>query len=533
MIPLRPYQTKLFNEIHEAWGGGARNVCAVSATGSGKSLLAAHVVAAHRGASCVIAHRQELVGQLAMALARCGVEHSIVAPPATVRNIVQMELREVGRSFYNPLAPCRVAGVNTLVRVDPSTAWLKQTTLWVQDECHHITVGSTWHRAAELLPNAKGLGVTATPLRSDGKGLGRHADGVFDALVCGPSMRSLIEAGYLTDYDIYCPPMTVDLSQVGISASGDYSPGPLSQAMRKSSITGDVVGHYLKVASGKLGVTFAVDIEAATEITEAYRSRGVPAELVTGKTPDLLRSQILRRLRNREVLQLVNVDLFGEGFDLPAIEAVSFARPTLSYGLYVQQFGRGLRPLPGKGRAIIIDHVGNVLRHALPDRPRVWSLDRREKRAAAPSDAIPLRACPQCTKVYERTEVQCPYCGHVPVPAGRSRPEEVDGDLHMLTPEVLAAMRTVVAKVDGAPAIPYGAAPEVVGAVRKRHAARQEAQAALRHAMAVWGGASDRVGRERQAQKEFYLRFGVDVLGAQALGAREAAELGERVQSDR
>ena len=164
-----------------------------------------------------------------------------------------------------------------------------------------------------------------------------------------------------------------------------------------------MVDHYLRIAKGKLGVTFAVDVEAAGDIATAFKKAGVPAEIVTAKTPDTLRASILRRFRNRELLQLVNVDLFGEGFDLPAIEVVSMARPTQSFSLFAQQFGRALRPMDGKEHAIIIDHVGNVHRHGLPDAPRDWSLDRRERRSSKNVDiVIPTRTCPECAGAYER-----------------------------------------------------------------------------------------------------------------------------------
>ena len=178
-----------------------------------------------------------------------------------------------------------------------------------------------------MFPNARGLGVTATPLRADGKGLGRHADGLMDAMVVGPSMRDLVLRGYLTDYRIFAPPNDIDLSAVPTSAGGDFSPVPLRAAVHQSTkIVGDVVQHYLRIARGKLGVTFAVDIEAAEEIAIAYRTAGVTAEVVTSKTPEIVRAQVLRRFRNREVLQLVNVDLFGEGFDLGKTDVGEFTR---------------------------------------------------------------------------------------------------------------------------------------------------------------------------------------------------------------
>src|SRR6185437_8496431 len=165
-----------------------------------------------------------------------------------------------------------------------------------------------------------------------------------DTLLVGPSMRDLIKREYLTDYRIFAPPSDLDLSNVNISASGDYSPEPLRTAVHKSKITGDIVAHYLKIASGKQGVTFAVDIKSAADIAAEFRLYGVNAEVISSKTPPLVRQQLMRKFRNRELMQLVNVDILGEGVDVPAIEVISMGRPTHSYCTFAQQFGRSLRP---------------------------------------------------------------------------------------------------------------------------------------------------------------------------------------------
>jgi len=528
---LRPYQAELKDATYQAWAGGARNVLAVLPTGGGKTVLFASVLGEHRGPTVAIAHRQELVGQIALALARERIRHKVIAPDAVIRNIVAVQMIELGASYYDPGAPCAVAGVDTLIRrkEDP---WTRSVGMWVIDEGHHVLRANKWGKAAELFPNARGLLVTATPVRADGKGLGRHADGLVDTMVEGPQMRWLIDHGFLTDYRVFAPLSDVDLHNVAVSnATGDYNAAQVRAAVHKSHIVGDVVAHYLRIAPGQRGVTFAVDVEAAAEQCAAFNAAGVPAELVTAETPDAIRVRAVGRLRSGELKQLVNVDLFGEGFDLPAIEVVSMARPTASYSLFAQQFGRALRIMEGKDRAIILDHVGNVIRHGLPDRPRVWSLDARERRGSSTGPAaIPVRACPQCTGVYERVLLACPYCGHAPEPVGRSSPEQVDGDLPELSPEVLAAMRGEVERIDGAPVIPRHLEGPAARAVFNRPLERQQAQAALREAIALWGGWRTAAGESvREAQKRFYLEYGVDVLTAQALGAREAEELRGRL----
>lgn len=518
------------------WTAGARNVLAVLPTGGGKTVCFAYCIANHPGAAVAVAHRAELVSQMSLALAREGVRHRVIGPAALGRACAALHMAELERMFVDPNARNAVAGVDTLVRMDPSDPWFQQVTLGVQDEAHHVLVGNKWGDACGLFPNARWLGVTATPVRADGKGLGRHADGLMDAMVVGPTMRELIERGYLTDYRIFAPPSDIDLSQVTTSASGDYSPPKLKAARRESHITGDVVQHYLRIAPGKLGITFDTDIESATETAAAFCAAGVPAAVVSSQSHDEFRRATLRKFRDREVLQLVNVDLFGEGFDLPAIEVVSMARPTQSYGLYCQQFGRALRPMEGKDRAIIIDHVGNVLRHGLPDAYREWSLDRRERRSrSAPTDAIPVRTClnPECLSVYERVYSACPFCGFEVVPSSRSAPEYVDGDLFELDPAVLAALRGEKARVDGDARIPHGASPAVAGAIRRTHWERQQGQKPLRDAIALWAGWQNTLGRaDPEVYRRFYFKFGVDILTAQTLGATDAAELTERVNAE-
>lgn len=530
----RDYQQTLIDQTFSFWQAGGRSALIVLPTGGGKTFVFARIASLVQCAVCCIAHRGELVSQISLALAREGVRHRIIGPTALARRCSGAHLEELGRDFVQPSARVAVAGVDTLIGMDPNDAFFGQVGLWIQDEAHHVLQDNKWGKAAAMFPRALGLGVTATPVRADGKGLGLHADGLFEQMIIGPTMRDLISRGYLTDYRIFAPPSDLDLSDVTTAANGDFSQPKLAVARKRSHITGDVVEHYLRIAGGKLGVTFDTDIESAEDTAKAFNAAGVPAAIVHGKTPDALRAQILREFKARRYLQLVNVDLFGEGFDLPAIEVVSMARPTQSYALFAQQFGRSLRPLEGKPHAIIIDHVGNTLRHGLPDAPRAWSLDRRERRSrSAPTDVIPTRACPQCTGVYERIYSACPYCGHAPQPATRSDPVHVDGDLFELDEATLKRMRGEINTIDAAPRYPRDAAPEVMGGIKKRHEARQRAQAELRDAMALWSGWQTHEGRPLAEQyRRFFFRYGIDQATAQTLGAPEAEALLERISDD-
>lgn len=559
MSRLRPFQVDVKNGIYQAWQEGARCVMPVVPTGGGKTVIVGEVINEFDAPTAATAHRQELVGQISTALAREGIRHAVLAPKAVIKSIVAAHVETVGRNFINPNSHVKVAGVDTLIRMSAnSDPWFKAVRLCVQDEGHHVLQTNKWGAAYRMFPGAYGLFPTATPHRADGRGLGSNADGYVDRLVFGPSMRRLIDMGYLTDYRVVCPEPSVDLTNVAVSeATGDFNQDQVRKAVHRSPrLVGDVVREYLKWASGKLGVTFAVDVESATEIARAFNEAGVPAAVVSAKTPDDLRRSILRRFRNRELLQLVNVDLFGEGFDLPAIEVVSMARPTQSYSLYAQQFGRALRLMisdilsaawgtytdaqrlafiaaSSKPKAIIIDHVGNIERHHLPDRPRNWSLDRREKRSRSLlTDAIPLRICPSetCAQPYERTHKCCPYCGYYPEPATRSSIVAVDGDLTELDAATLAMMRGEIIDIDAPISVPTGLDAPAARGYWNHAMDRIRAQKELRHAIGSWAATRASFDDSTNYRTFFHL-FGIDVESAKALRRKDAEELTARIAS--
>lgn len=540
-VTLRPYQQDLVDGVQDAWAGGERNALAVLATGGGKSVCLSHIVAAERGASCVIAHRQELVTQLSTHLGRWGVPHRIIAPRNVVRRIGELHRRDLGKSWIDHGAMASVAGVDTLVsksRAPLLSSWAQQVGLWVIDEAAHVLRSNKWGAAVQMFPNARGLGVTATPCRADGQGLGAHASGVFNRMIIGPDTRNLIGRGSLTDYEVVLPASDIDLSGVAITGSGDYSPKGLRMAAQKSHIVGDVVENYTRFANGSQAVVFATDVETAERMAASYNASGIPAAAVSGTTPDGERARAVGDFRDGKLRVLVNVDLFDEGFDLPAIETVIMARPTWSLAKYLQMIGRGLRPMPGKTHAMIIDHVSNVKRHGLPDAPRVWSLNDREKRSRNKPDpnVVPVTHCEMCMHAYERIHAACPHCGHAPEPAGRSSPEMVDGDLTLLdraTLDTLRAAMTLEAPEDvGARAGHVGGEVAARGAAARQRE-RIASQEQLSETVAVWAGHERAAGRtDSQMHRLFYLRFGMTVLEALAQKRADMDKLRDMVQSD-
>lgn len=526
-MKLRNYQADLKKNIFDAWNT-AQNVLAVMATGGGKSVVIGSVVQDEPEMSVTIAHRQELVSQLSGHLARSSIEHRVIAPKPVVRRCMEEHRREFGRSFVNVGARAAVAGVDTLVsakRVEALRSWIQQVRLVVIDEAAHVLRENKWGKAVSLFPNARGLGVTATPVRADGKGLGSHASGVYDAMCIGPDTARLIREGHLTDYEILLPESDLDVTTVRTTAGGDYSPTGLKAAVQESHLVGDVVETYARYAMGKRNVVFATDVQTAEDMAERFRMFGINAASVTGVTQDAERARRVGAFRDGSVQVLVSVDIFDEGFDLPAIEVVQMARPTQSLGKYLQQIGRGLRRMDGKDKALIIDHVSNVRRHGLPDAPRVWSLDDKEKRKVnvTVEDWVePVKRCDACLKAYPATSRACTFCGHEPVPVGTGRNiKEVEGDLALLTGEALDALRAAAvleAPADVGARAAHLAGPGAGAGASARQRERIATQEELKYAVAVWAGHLRHAGKtDAEIHRTFYFLFGMSILDALAM----------------
>lgn len=575
---LRPFQLKLkadaltaLAEIEEDFKGTDRHACVlcVLPTGGGKTRTMTDIMEETDGPQAAIAHRSELIGQISLDLARQGIYHDIVGSDSTKRDcrLAHLEDDEVGHSFIRERADVRVCSIDTLNKHPLSDPWLSRVRRWHGDEGHHFLRANKWGKGVARFSHSQGILWTATPIRADGKGLGRHSDGLADRMILGPGQRDMINMGYLTDYDLISPEIPdLDLQEVDTGSTGDFVFEQLRVAIKKSKkLAGDVVDRYLEFTPGKRAIVFAVDVEEASRYAESFRLKGVRAEVVTGKTPPALRRQILNDFRAGRILVLVNVDLFGEGFDVPACEVVIMARPTWSFSLYAQQFGRSLRLMiekalsdrwglysdadrlafiagSSKPVATVIDLVGNWMRNHLPDwigHMPSWTLDRRAARSQVPDDAIPLTRCTnaKCLRPYERHLGRCPHCGNVREISGAgSRIEQVDGAVFRLSPEALHALRT---QVDGnmrPPTLPPGLSAEIHGAAAKRHREKVQEIRELQIAMGAWCqwfNTKNHAGHlsDEEQMKAFFFTFGIDTLSAQGLDRAKAHALREKVLS--
>lgn len=405
-LALRPYQVDLHERAKALLRRGRRTLLIQSPTGSGKTVLVAHMLdnAARKGyRAWFIVHRRELVKQSVVTLTEsAGLPVGIVAAGFP----------------GNRHEPVQVCSVQTLAR---RRHLLPNPDLIVWDESHHVAAGS-WDAIHGGYPGAVHIGMTATPERLDGTGLGKW----FEEILVGPTVAKLIEEGWLSPYRLFAPGGP-DLSSVHMVA-GDYNKRELADAMSSSAVVGDALSHYVKYAMGRRAVVFMWSIEASIGMVQRFNEAGIPAAHIDGDTDDVGRDAAIQQFREGKIKILSNVDIISEGFDLPAIEAAFLLRPTRSLGLYLQQVGRALRPSDGKTEALIFDHAGNCRRHGLPDDERDWSLAGRNKKKSD-SNECPVKQCPQCYAMMSVARNTCKWCGFKFETQAREM-EQLEGDLN-------------------------------------------------------------------------------------------------------
>lgn len=292
---------------------------------------------------------------------------------------------------------CQVGMVQTITRRLPKT---ERPSLIITDENHHC-LASSYKRIYEYF-DSHCVGVTATPVRLNGGGLGE----INDTLIIGISAKELISRKCLSPYEYYAPPVT-DLSGLR-SRNGDYVPEDIEKALAKPHIYGDVIRYYNHLSGGKKAICYCATVKHSKDMAEAFRTAGINAAHIDGCTPKGERAELINSFRSGAIKILCNVDLISEGFDVPDCNTSILLRPTKSLILYIQQSMRCMRYQPDK-TAIIIDHVGNVHRHGLPDQEREWTLEPKPQKKQ--QNTVSVRQCPECFFTHDPAPV-CPNCGH-------------------------------------------------------------------------------------------------------------------------
>ena len=341
---LRNYQEDMRGRIARAWRTH-RSVMVQMPTGTGKTHLLAAIIKAEGGAGGVwiVAHRRELVEQIRGMLVRYGVGR---APELRV-----MSVQWLSRHWED-------------LEESPQ--------LIVVDEAHHA-LAETYREIWRRFPEARKLGVTATPCRLDGRGF----TDLFDVLLLADGIADFIREGWLSAFDYMAvredseDQRLVD-SLVRRGADGDFLVKEMDAVLNRRSGIERLCEAVERYASGKKGIVYAVSISHARRIADCYNNKGISAVAIDCRTPARLRRRLVEDFRQGRVRVLVNVDVFSEGFDCPDVEFVQLARPTLSLSKYLQQVGRGLRKAEGKDGCLLMDHVGLFRRFGLPTACRDW-----------------------------------------------------------------------------------------------------------------------------------------------------------------
>lgn len=417
-ITPRPYQIEGIAAARAILAEGVRRVLLVLATGGGKTIIAALVAlgAVAKGKRVLfIGPRREIVGQAFWKLIEAGIPEASCGVVMADGVIPHVHTREP----YNarrPNAPVQVASIQTLThrRLPPADV------VFV-DEAHHAT-SSTWSKVLEHYTEAGAVvvGLTATPCRADGAGLGKW----FDRLHVIAGFAELSEQGFLVTPRVFTTPRGPDLSKVKVNRAGEYDAEQLATTMRDRALVGDIVAHWQRHAEGRTTAVFAASVEHSHELCEAFRAAGVDAGHIDGTMDTDARDAVLSDLRAGRITVVCNYGVLTEGWDEPRVKCVVLARPTKSLSLFLQMCGRGLRPWQDTS-ALLLDHAGAVHEHGFPGDAREWSLDGKVKRKGA----VAVRTCPECYAALPAGTAVCSECGHVFAAEERGGPEHVDGEL--------------------------------------------------------------------------------------------------------
>lgn len=458
MIILRRYQNECVEKVRSCIRRVVSCILMVLPTGGGKTVIFTYMAqrASERGnKTLILVHRIELLRQTSRALEKFEVDHGMINP------------------LYTPnfSANTQVASVQTIVKrlaYFLAVNWIPD--FIIVDEAHHATAGS-WRKVIEHFkvynPKLSVIGVTATPTRSDGQGLGTEAGGMFDEIVLGPPPKWMMEQGFLVKAKVLSPPKGFNREELP-NKRGDYNPKELENLINKPTITGDAVSTYREKCdqAGRRipAIMFCVSVKHTEEVAQEFRNNGFRFYAIDGTTDDETRKSVLDGLLDGSVDGVCSCDLINEGTDVPAAKYAGLLRPTKSLGLHLQQIGRVLRPVFAEGydletqegrlsailnsdypEAYIADHVGNVgylvnglfvENHGLPDKEHVWGLEGeiKRKRGKKLDLSVKVQMCKSCFHVHEPAPV-CPECGHV-YEIKDNQPKKVEGQLQEITSEM-------------------------------------------------------------------------------------------------
>ena len=405
-MQLRDYQQSIYRQLT------ASNDDAVFQleTGGGKTAIIAKL---NDRPTINIAHRNMLIEQISQTLTKADVYHKIIGNS-------QIEKRcQLYQRNHNMVIKKNNVYVGTIQSIAAryKTGRLNlDTSLPYQiiiDECHHVADGNMWAKLGEIFPNARFIGCTATPCRLDGQGLHKNCGGLFDQLVQAEQLKDngtlwLIANGYLAEYEAYCPPIVEMNLKQPKSLNADFTKKELGNWAGRlvRNVKGDIVKHYRKLADNRTAIVFCPSIDTADQLSQIFKRNGYVSSYIASSLSFVENMRRVDAFRRGEIKILCNVEMATEGFDLPSAECLIILRPTASFVLHKQMIGRVMRPKTDEQKAVIIDHVGNITRHGLPDDQVQWTL-----RGTPANKHNPTAPCSECDFIHNVYLKHCPNCG--------------------------------------------------------------------------------------------------------------------------
>ena len=395
---LRDYQKAGLEAVRKEIASGNKNVILHAPTGAGKTVSAATIISLacqKKSKVLFLANRRELIYQAKETLQKSGVYPGVI----------------MAGEKPNLTNPVQIASMQTYIRRmhledDECNPWFHNANIIIVDEAHG-SISPSYQAILKSYSDVVTIGLTATPCRGDGRGLGQY----YDKIVSTANIDTLIKAGYLVPVKYYVPSLP-DLEKIK-TVAGDYDKKEIGKRMDQPKLVGEIVENWLKICPDRQTIVFAVNVKHSVNIVESFTRVGIKAEHVDAKTPPEKRKAILDRLKNGDTQIVSNVGILTEGFDFPAAGCIVLARPTKSFGLYIQMAGRGLRPFPGKTNCILIDHGGCVDNHGYVEWPREWTLDGKDRAWSEPQKKEKeetICQCRACDLVFSG-ESKCPDCG--------------------------------------------------------------------------------------------------------------------------
>ena len=416
-MELRQYQKDTLNDLIRSTRKGHKRIILQAATGSGKTIMAAALVQHYlsKGKRVLfLAHRRELILQAQEKMEWMGINTGIIMASISP----------------NPFADVQIASIDTLRARALSTQKMElpKADLVIIDEAHR-SMSPTYVKLISKYRKSLIVGLTATPVRADGTGLGT----IYTDMVMAPSIKELTAAGNLMEAKYYAPTVP-DLRKVG-TAMGDYVQSQLGEVMNTPKLVGNVIDTWKAVAMGTSTLVFASGVAHSKALAEQFNEQGIKAAHLDGTTPNDERVKMLKDFNEHKITVLCNCMVLTEGFDAPVAQTCVLARPTKSLSLYIQMVGRVLRPHPTKSIAIVIDHAGAVHTNGFATDDQEWKLgkgklkenERREREDREEKEVV----CEGCFRVYFGSNI-CPSCGTVHNPKSKYV-DYIDGQLGLVS----------------------------------------------------------------------------------------------------